>query len=79
MDPTGIAIAIAIIFGGNAALLLFRERSWPGRVGGVAVLGVLAPLTFWALTSAWMWAIVAAAVVGWVVWCAARLVGALLT
>ncbi len=78
MDPTGIAIAIAVAFGGHAVLLARQYRSWPERVGGTALLGVLGLLTFWAFSSGWVWAFVAAAVVGWAVWCALRLVCALL-
>ena len=78
MDPTGIALALAVLFAGHALLLWRQYRGWPERIAVLAIIGVLAPLAFWALTSGWVWAFVAAVVVGWAVWCAVRLVCALL-
>ena len=74
MDPTGIALALAVLFAGNAVLSWRQYRGWPERIAVLAIIGVLAPLAFWVLTSGLVWAFVAAAVVGWAVWCAARLV-----
>lgn len=78
MDPTGAAIVLAVICFGGGIILSVQYRGGPERVAGLAILGVLALLAFWALTSGWVWAFVAAAVVGWAVWCALRLVCALL-
>ncbi len=78
MDPIGAAIVLAVICLGSGIILSFQHRGWPERIAGLAILGVLAPLAFWAFSSGWVWAFVAAAVVGWAVWCALRLVCALL-
>ena len=78
MDPTGLAIAFAVFFCGAAVIVWREAQSWPEWAGRMAALGVLAPVAFWALSSGWVWAFVAAAVIGWVAWCAVRLVCALL-
>ena len=75
MDPAAFAFAFVAA---GIGTLVFDVRDHLGRIAGAAGLAVLTPLAFWAADTGWVWAIIAAVVVGWAVWCAVRLICALL-
>ena len=72
-----VFLAAGLCLGGLVEAI--RCPDWTGRITAAACWSALAAAIFWAASSGWLWAIVALVVVGWLAWCALRLVVALVT
>ena len=71
MDPAILTLVFVAV---GVGTLVFEVRGRPERIAVAAFLVVATPVVFWAFSSGWAWVFAGAAVVGWAVWCAARLV-----